>query len=252
MPTTGPAILCANHLSVIDSVVVAIVVPRGVRYLGKREYFVGLVGVAVRAPRRDAGRQGGRDRRRGQPGTRRRRARVRGVARGLPGGHPLTRWPAVPRQDRAGAARDAHARSHRADRSHRHARGDATPQPAAQAGIGDGAFRATAAVPTPAERRSPFRARRHRRGDARDHDAVGSDVRGRLRGTWSFSGPGRVERRRSGGRRTRCWVPIDHSPRDSDGGRGRSGQRVDVRSCADPRAWVQVGTGRSRSIGRSV
>lgn len=44
VPSTGPAILCANHLSVIDSVVVPIIMPRDVRYLGKREYFVGPLG----------------------------------------------------------------------------------------------------------------------------------------------------------------------------------------------------------------
>lgn len=39
VPATGPAIVCANHLSVIDPVVVALPVPRTVFYLGKSEVF---------------------------------------------------------------------------------------------------------------------------------------------------------------------------------------------------------------------
>jgi 1-acyl-sn-glycerol-3-phosphate acyltransferase len=39
VPATGPAILCANHLSVIDPVIVALPVPRTVFYLGKSEVF---------------------------------------------------------------------------------------------------------------------------------------------------------------------------------------------------------------------
>lgn len=39
VPTRGPAILCANHLSLIDPVVVPVLVPRPVVYLAKREYF---------------------------------------------------------------------------------------------------------------------------------------------------------------------------------------------------------------------
>jgi 1-acyl-sn-glycerol-3-phosphate acyltransferase len=39
VPTTGPAILCSNHVSFIDPVVVAVLIPRPVFYLGKSEYF---------------------------------------------------------------------------------------------------------------------------------------------------------------------------------------------------------------------
>jgi 1-acyl-sn-glycerol-3-phosphate acyltransferase len=39
VPTNGPAILCSNHGSFMDPVVVAILVPRTVFYLGKSEYF---------------------------------------------------------------------------------------------------------------------------------------------------------------------------------------------------------------------
>lgn len=39
VPRSGAAILCANHLSVMDPVVVALAVPRTVFYLGKSEYF---------------------------------------------------------------------------------------------------------------------------------------------------------------------------------------------------------------------
>ena len=39
VPGSGPAILCANHVSLLDPVVVAVAVPRPVFYLGKSEYF---------------------------------------------------------------------------------------------------------------------------------------------------------------------------------------------------------------------
>lgn len=39
VPATGPVILCANHLSLIDPIVVPVLVPRPVVYLAKREYF---------------------------------------------------------------------------------------------------------------------------------------------------------------------------------------------------------------------
>jgi 1-acyl-sn-glycerol-3-phosphate acyltransferase len=40
VPLTGPAILCANHMSAVDPVLVPIIVPRPIVYLAKREYFV--------------------------------------------------------------------------------------------------------------------------------------------------------------------------------------------------------------------
>jgi 1-acyl-sn-glycerol-3-phosphate acyltransferase len=49
VPETGPAILCANHLSNIDPVLVGVLVPRAVVYLGKREWFRGPVGALFRA-----------------------------------------------------------------------------------------------------------------------------------------------------------------------------------------------------------
>lgn len=39
VPSTGPAILCSNHLSMVDPVVMALNVPRTVYFLGKNEYF---------------------------------------------------------------------------------------------------------------------------------------------------------------------------------------------------------------------
>lgn len=39
VPGSGAAILCSNHVSLLDPVVVAIAVPRPVYYLGKSEYF---------------------------------------------------------------------------------------------------------------------------------------------------------------------------------------------------------------------
>ncbi len=49
IPARGPAILCANHLSNIDPVLVAVVARRPVVYLGKREWFRGPVGGLFRA-----------------------------------------------------------------------------------------------------------------------------------------------------------------------------------------------------------
>jgi 1-acyl-sn-glycerol-3-phosphate acyltransferase len=40
VPTTGPAILASNHLSVIDSIIVPSVMSRNVYYLAKDEYFL--------------------------------------------------------------------------------------------------------------------------------------------------------------------------------------------------------------------
>ncbi|GII96681.1 lysophospholipid acyltransferase family protein [Sinosporangium siamense] len=46
VPRSGPVILAANHLAVLDSFVLPLVVPRQVFFLGKQEYFVrpGAVG----------------------------------------------------------------------------------------------------------------------------------------------------------------------------------------------------------------
>lgn len=41
VPRTGPAILCANHMSAIDPVLVPLLVSRPIVYLAKSEYFVG-------------------------------------------------------------------------------------------------------------------------------------------------------------------------------------------------------------------
>jgi 1-acyl-sn-glycerol-3-phosphate acyltransferase len=39
IPRTGPAILAANHLSVVDSILLPVVAPRPIYFLAKREYF---------------------------------------------------------------------------------------------------------------------------------------------------------------------------------------------------------------------
>ena len=39
IPTDGPAVICANHISVIDSFFVPAVLPRGITYVGKAEYL---------------------------------------------------------------------------------------------------------------------------------------------------------------------------------------------------------------------
>jgi 1-acyl-sn-glycerol-3-phosphate acyltransferase len=49
LPAAGPVILCANHLSNIDPLLVAVVVRRPVVYLGKREYFRGPIGWLFRS-----------------------------------------------------------------------------------------------------------------------------------------------------------------------------------------------------------
>ncbi len=39
VPTDGPAVICPNHISVIDSFVLPAVLPRGITYVGKAEYL---------------------------------------------------------------------------------------------------------------------------------------------------------------------------------------------------------------------
>jgi 1-acyl-sn-glycerol-3-phosphate acyltransferase len=39
VPPTGPVILASNHLSVIDSIVLPVVIPRQIYFLAKEEYF---------------------------------------------------------------------------------------------------------------------------------------------------------------------------------------------------------------------
>lgn len=41
VPADGPVILASNHLAVIDSFVLPIMIPRKVRFIGKAEYFTG-------------------------------------------------------------------------------------------------------------------------------------------------------------------------------------------------------------------
>ncbi len=41
VPATGPAILASNHLSVLDSTFLPLVLPRPVRFVAKAEYFTG-------------------------------------------------------------------------------------------------------------------------------------------------------------------------------------------------------------------
>lgn len=41
VPTSGPAILASNHLAVIDSFVLPLVLSRQIRFIGKSEYFTG-------------------------------------------------------------------------------------------------------------------------------------------------------------------------------------------------------------------
>ena len=41
VPTSGPAILASNHLSIIDSIFLPLMVPRPVTFAAKSEYFTG-------------------------------------------------------------------------------------------------------------------------------------------------------------------------------------------------------------------
>ncbi len=41
VPRTGPVIIAANHLAVIDSLYLALVLPRRATFLAKQEYFTG-------------------------------------------------------------------------------------------------------------------------------------------------------------------------------------------------------------------
>lgn len=41
VPTSGPAIIAANHLAVVDSLYLCLVLPRRVTFLAKQEYFTG-------------------------------------------------------------------------------------------------------------------------------------------------------------------------------------------------------------------
>lgn len=63
VPEHGPAIICANHLSNLDPVLVPVVVPRPIVYLGKSEYFRGPLrwlfsGVGVVPVHREGGSAG--------------------------------------------------------------------------------------------------------------------------------------------------------------------------------------------------
>ncbi|MFJ8357330.1 lysophospholipid acyltransferase family protein [Streptomyces sp. NPDC093984] len=46
VPRRGPVILASNHLSFIDSIVIALLAPRPVHFLAKNEYFTGRVSKA--------------------------------------------------------------------------------------------------------------------------------------------------------------------------------------------------------------
>lgn len=122
LPPTGPAILAANHISFLDSVVLIGVLPRRVTYVGKAEYLdswktrylfpaVGMIPVD---------RSGGE----AAAGALSAAAEVlqpRGVVRHLPRGHPIPRRPAAPGPNRRGPPGRFHggargARRHPRDR----------------------------------------------------------------------------------------------------------------------------------------
>ncbi len=110
VPTSGPAILASNHLAVMDSFYLPLVVRRRITFLAKSEYFTGTglkgwfsrwfftaVGqVPIDRTDADAAQAALRHRRAAAgPGQ---------VAGHVPRGHPLARRPAVQGQDRPGPA----------------------------------------------------------------------------------------------------------------------------------------------------
>ena len=96
VPATGPVVLAPNHRSLVDSIVLAQVVPRRITFIAKAEHFddwrsgwaMRLTG-QIRLERRA--------RQRGGAGTCSGggRAEERGCRRHLPRGDTISRWPAA-------------------------------------------------------------------------------------------------------------------------------------------------------------
>ena len=110
VPEEGAAILASNHLAVIDSFFLPLVLDRELVFIGKQEYFTGagLKGRLTAGFMRGVGTipvdRGG-----GKASEAALRTGLRRLADGrplrhLPRGHPQPRRPAVPRQDRASRA----------------------------------------------------------------------------------------------------------------------------------------------------
>ena len=114
IPTEGAAILASNHLAVIDSFFLPLLVDREVAFIGKADYFTGkgVKGWAVKNLHEDRRHHPrGPLRRQGLPGgaSGRHRPPALGAAlRHLPRGHAQPRWAPLPRQDRRGPHRPGH------------------------------------------------------------------------------------------------------------------------------------------------
>ena len=127
-PPSGPAILCPNHISFLDSAFLMLSVPRNISFVGKAEYmhswktkFLFPVMGMIPIDRSGGSKVGDR------PGGRRRGAAPRRAVRDLPRGHPQPRRPAAQGAHRGGTPG---ARGRRADLSRRHRRH--RPDPAAR------------------------------------------------------------------------------------------------------------------------
>ena len=126
VPATGPFIIASNHLSFIDSMAIPLMSPRRVGYLAKAEYFTGpgiggwltktlFTALGALPVERETHRaaQEALDTAMTVLNAGRR-------LRHLPGGHPLPRRPARPRQDRRRLAGADRRLPRRPGRHHRH------------------------------------------------------------------------------------------------------------------------------------
>src|SRR5262249_4809284 len=103
IPASGPAILASNHLSIIDSIYLPLMVSRPVTFAAKSEYFTGtrpmdrLIAAYLRATKQLSTDRAGAPAAQDMLDA---AAAARGVAgRHLPGGHPVAGRPVVPRPD---------------------------------------------------------------------------------------------------------------------------------------------------------
>ena len=138
VPDEGPAILASNHLAFCDSFFMPLLVGRKVTFLAKAEYFTtpGLKGLFSRVFFSGVGQvpidRDDTDAARAALTTGVRVLAGGNAARHLPRGHPLTGWPALPRQDRR-RPDGAGVRSRRRPLRHDQHRDHPTPRPGAAA-----------------------------------------------------------------------------------------------------------------------
>ena len=184
-PKSGPAIMCPNHTSVLDSFFLPLALPRRITYVGKAEYMddwktkylfpaLGMIPID---------RSGGNASQAALDAAQ--QVLERGELFGIyPEGTRSRSRQAAPGPHRSGPPRPAHGRADHPGRHQGRPRGDAAGREVPEAAApGDRALR-------PADQRPPLRgpgrrphaaAPDHRRGDVRDPRAVRPGVRGRVR-----------------------------------------------------------------------